>query len=101
MRSSWDSVRAQSPDLAGQARVRTPFVPAWIADSLACCNAAFATSPARPSALAKRDHEPSRGASHADEKPSRRRHGDVTKSVAAQDFNHEASRENSHTLKIL
>jgi glycosyltransferase involved in cell wall biosynthesis len=39
---------------------------------------AFATSPARPSALAKRNDEASRGASHGEAQASRERHRDVT-----------------------
>jgi glycosyltransferase involved in cell wall biosynthesis len=104
MRSSWDSVRAQSPALADQSRVRTPVVPAWFADPLPGCNASFATSPARPSALAKRNHEPSRGASHAEGKASRERHGDVTKWAAIADDLHSPPNladEVSRGLKIL
>src|SRR5438874_2544857 len=64
----------------------------------------LATSPARPSALAKRNHEASHGPSHEDEKASRERHGDVTKWAAIAEDLHSPPNlmdEAAHELKIL
>src|SRR6266702_8358036 len=74
----WDAALRQAP------RMQTPFDPIWWANVLTARNASADTSPARPSALAKRNDEASRAASHEEEKASRERHADITNAVAAR-----------------